>query len=280
MAQAVDSCTKIRPGDRFGRLVAVERIKAHNPRRIWWKCACDCGYETVVQAKSIVYGLTKSCGCFRVEHSSMLGQRTVKHGMHNSAEYRIWSGMRSRCNNARDADHFEDYGGRGITVCARWEKFENFFADMGYRPSRKHSLDRIDNDGNYEPGNCQWATPSQQRRNQRRRFKDLAGKAIGTYTVVRLSHLAPKGHPHWVVRGQNGVEHTRSGSFLKALALGSVISTEKRAVLKAAFESDMGPYEAARLAGVGRVAAVSWFRIFGWTGKWRISGGRRVYEKA
>lgn len=105
---------------------------------------------------------TGSASCFR--HWS--GKK--RHGMSRSPEHRAWEGMKQRCQNPNHKD-YPDYGGRGITVCARWlASFENFFADMGLRPSCKHSIDRFpNNDGNYEPGNCRWATWTEQHRNKR-----------------------------------------------------------------------------------------------------------------
>lgn len=91
---------------------------------------------------------------------------TLKHGMCRTAEYRAWSGMRDRCNRKGNAA-WRYYGGRGITVCERWQSFENFLQDMGLRPSRQHSIDRINTDGNYEPGNCRWATKKEQSNNSR-----------------------------------------------------------------------------------------------------------------
>lgn len=102
------------------------------------------------------------------------------HGLSNTAEYRVWHSMRQRCGNP-NSPRFARYGGRGIKVCDRWGQFENFLADMGRRPSPVHSIDRIDNDGNYEPGNCRWATRSEQQKNK------------GVYPTDAL----PRGDAHW-----------------------------------------------------------------------------------
>lgn len=107
------------------------------------------------------------------------GQPT--HGLTHSREYRVWWDMKQRCTNPNNS-RFYKYGGRGISVCERWSRFENFYADMGPRPSPKHSIDRIDNDGNYEPGNCHWATRSEQQHNK------------GEY---RSDHKLPRGPAHW-----------------------------------------------------------------------------------
>lgn len=156
-------------GQRFGSLLVVG-VSARGVKRTFWECRCDCGGSIAAPACNLKkHHHTQSCGCQR---KAMLRRRNAAmatHRMRYTPEYRAWRGLRERCENPRH-NSYADYGGRGITVCARWrESFEAFLADMGRRPSSAHSIDRKDNDGNYELGNCRWATRSQQQRNRRGR---------------------------------------------------------------------------------------------------------------
>jgi hypothetical protein len=151
-------------GERFGHLVVIERSKREenqNGYHARWLCRCDCGNFTIVRGTSLRRGLARSCGCkFRTV-------AVTTHGKSKTREWRIWASMKARCNNPNN-EAFENYGGRGISVCKRWEEsFEAFWEDMGPRPSDSHSIDRINNDGNYEPGNCCWTTNTVQCRNRR-----------------------------------------------------------------------------------------------------------------
>lgn len=147
-------------GNRYGRLIAVRRVGKK------WEFVCDCGKTKLVWASNAKRGHTGSCGCFHKENSSRLGRARAIHGYAGRPEYDAWSGAHQRCKNTKDKN-YAGYGGRGIKVCERWSRFENFIADMGARPSRRHSLDRIDVNGGYEPDNCRWATIKVQNGNRR-----------------------------------------------------------------------------------------------------------------
>lgn len=152
------------PGERYGRLVVIEFAGFNRFGHRLWRFICDCGNQKIASGSQVRSGHTRSCGCL---HSETLRARLTTHGMKNIPEYKIWKAIRYRCNQPRCKD-FAAYGGRGITVCERWQSFENFYADMGSRPSSCHSIDRIDNDAGYKPDNCRWATATEQRLNQRR----------------------------------------------------------------------------------------------------------------
>jgi hypothetical protein len=151
----------------YGRLTVLAKTnKTNTCGRFFYLCICSCGVEKSVQINSLHNGLTRSCGCLRSETTAHKNVLSATHGLRNSVEYRIWTSMLSRCRNPK-YENYPHYGGRGISVCKRWAKFENFYADLGPRPLGAFQLDRKDNDGNYTPKNCRWATPKQNSRNKR-----------------------------------------------------------------------------------------------------------------
>lgn len=151
-------------GKVFGKLTVLKRAGSNSFKKALWLCSCECGNDTTVVGSDMLNGHTTSCGCVKAA-----GQYNVVHG-HNretgcSKAYTVWKNMLSRCRNP-NIKQYKDYGGRGVSVCERWLKFENFLEDMG-EPQERLQIDRIDNDGSYTKENCRWVTRSQNRRNSR-----------------------------------------------------------------------------------------------------------------
>ena len=165
-------------GKRFGHLTVIGRHGSTKSKRAKWMCRCDCGKTVSRQSQYLRNKDRKTprhCGC---RHGNM------KHGMTNSRIYRIWIGMRRRCLDSSDKD-WKNYGQRGITVCPQWGDFQTFYRDMGEPPTRRHTLDRVDNSGPYSPKNCRWATPLEQSSNKRTNIHIITPK--GEMTIAQAA---------------------------------------------------------------------------------------------
>ena len=175
-------------GQKFGRLTVIECVGVNSRNNLLWKCRCSniddngeehCGKETTVISSSLISNKTQSCGCYCRER---LLESNIKHGKCGSGEYITWCSMIERCSNHNNKS-YKYYGGRGIIVCDRWRhSFENFYEDMGDRPEGM-TIDREDNDGNYEPSNCRWATIEEQCYNKRTTPKFEDGTSVGLWSV-------------------------------------------------------------------------------------------------
>lgn len=157
-------------GLRYGRLLVIGNAGKTAHRQMLWACRCDCGGQSVVAGGDLRRGKITSCGCQRIERSIEVNTKhghAARAGSPPSPEYEAWHSMQQRCYNP-NVRGFENYGGRGITVCERWrDSFGNFLADMGMRPSDEHSIDRKDNERGYGPDNCRWSTAKEQANNRR-----------------------------------------------------------------------------------------------------------------
>lgn len=179
-------------GERFGRLTVIEIAHRRGLNSggtvVYWKCRCDCGEMKIVKSQSLRTGVTKSCGCLARENFPRI---PVKHGMSKSKTYGSWRAMRERCLDPKNK-RFANYGGRGISVCERWSQFHNFLSDMGERPEG-HTIERIDVNRGYEPGNCMWIPSSKQCENTtRNRVIEYNGKKRILRDWAKLIGVTPR----------------------------------------------------------------------------------------
>lgn len=180
-------------GMRFGRLLVLKRVENDKHGASQWLCKCDCGKEHIAQAKSLKNGAIKSCGCLAIERrreACKISNST--HKLSKTRLYRVWAGMKQRCLDPKHR-HYQAYGGKGIKVCADWLSFEPFHdwaIANGYDANAKRgecTLDRIDNNGNYEPSNCKWATVKEQANNKRtNRYIEYNGE---THTIAEWAQI-------------------------------------------------------------------------------------------
>lgn len=176
-------------GQRFERLL-VTGISHKRGRVTYFKVLCECGAEKSISGQDMKSGRTRSCGCMRREICARMGAKSQKHGLSGHPLYHMWHSMMQRCYNPKTAN-YHYYGARGIQVCERWHSFKNFVEDMHPRPVGLE-LDRIDNDGNYSPGNCRWVS---KRRNKNNRQFNRAFQYRGReYTIKELAVLAGKSY--------------------------------------------------------------------------------------
>lgn len=177
---------------KFGRLTVVG-FEGRRSSHTYWLCRCECGVEKPVCGVHLRQGLVISCGCVG---SRRLGDATRKHGQSHSRvgpqsrEYTVWKAIKQRCHNPNNP-RYRDYGGRGVTVCLRWRRdFSAFLDDAGTSPSKAHTLDRIDNDRGYEPGNVRWMTRKSQNRNKRNtRWVTIDGKTMSLIDAAEMLNV-------------------------------------------------------------------------------------------
>lgn len=208
-------------GKKFGKLRVIDRVEGC--KRVYFNVECDCGTKKAVQSRHLLSGAVVSCGCHRKTNST-------SHGMHKTRPYKIWHGMITRCTNPNRKE-YKNYGGRGIVVCEMWHDFRNFWEDMKDGYSDGLSIDRIDNDGDYEPGNCRWSTQKEQARNtSKNRMLYLDGKSVCIAEAAEITGINKFALRARLEKGESGER-----LFAKRIASGRKRSGQtERPVLNAA----------------------------------------------
>ena len=168
-------------GQKFGRLTVIGIDESRNTKKTYWICQCDCGNISSHRSDGLLAGTIKSCGCYKSEQDAIRVAKNHKHKQSGTRLYNIWLGMKSRCYNTNDPV-YKNWGGRGVTVCDEWKNdfacFYEWAIENGYND--KLTIDRIDNDGNYTPDNCRWASQKQQSRNRRSNIEITIGNETKT----------------------------------------------------------------------------------------------------
>lgn len=209
-------------GQRFGRLLVKRQAGLHKSYKVLWECICDCGNTKIVISTLLVKGSTRSCGCLFKE---ALMSRNTKHGHGTpgakTPEFITWMNIKQRCTNPKNS-HYKWYGGKGIRVCERWDSFDNFLSDMGLRPSSMHSIERLNNDRDYEPSNCVWGTRDQQARNKSTsRFIEYNGERLILADWARRFGCRDSQILYFLNRGKGMAEieqHIKSRKYAKKKA--------------------------------------------------------------
>lgn len=186
---------RVKTGEKYNRLTALEFLGTSKNYQKEWLWKCECGNECRAMAGTVRAGNTKSCGCLNV-------QNKIKHGHYGTLTYTSWLAMKARCYRSNHV-HYSKYGGRGIVVCDRWRNsFEAFLEDMGERPTVQHTIDRIDSNGSYEPGNCRWATKKEQAQNRKSNvFVTLNGEVITASDCKTILGISDYKLSYWLRKG-------------------------------------------------------------------------------
>jgi hypothetical protein len=202
-------CIEISAGSLFGRLTVIEKVGVRN-RHMLYRCKCDCGNEKNIRGSALVSGNTESCGCKNKDQAKSMTTARKIEGVKDdngkiTPEYHAWRAIRSRCYRKTNKK-YKNYGGRGIIVCDRWlQSFTNFLNDMGLRPIHCSSIDRINVNGNYEPGNCRWANEEQQAANKTTTIRLIVnGKEIHQAGLAKSLAVCPHTISSHMRKGETG----------------------------------------------------------------------------